>query len=427
MSKKSKFISTKGMHDILPENQPFWQHIIKNFEDIVYFCGYERIDTPIIEPMDLFTRAVGETSDIVSKEFFVLKKISKHDQELVLRPEFTAPVARAYIEHGLKTMPKPIKLYAYGPVFRYSRPQSGVLRQFHQLNLEQIGIKSASADAELISVCWQLFSVLGFKNIQLHINTVGSLESRKDINNILVKFFTAKQNNLCEDCRQRLTKNPLRILDCKNKSCQSIIDDAPQIIDHVDPKSKKHFYELLEYLDELSIPYIFNPKLVRGLDYYTNTVFEFILEGASQAIGGGGRYDNLYQLLGAESTPAVGVALGIERLILAMIENKINVKSAALSKPDIYLIQLGASAKKKCFRLLHELRTQKFKVSSSLNNKSISSQLKKANKQQARMAVIIGEKEAIDNTVIIRDMQTGMQDIIDWDKAINEISLRLGL
>jgi histidyl-tRNA synthetase len=295
------------------------------------------------------------------------------------------------------------------------------------LNIEQIGIKSASADAELISACWQLFNNLGLKNIQLHINTVGSIESRKEINNILFKYFGTKRNQLCEDCRQRLNKNPIRIFDCKLKSCQSVIDEAPQIIDHIDSKSKKHFYELLEYLDELAIPYIFNPKLVRGLEYYTNTVFEFIPEDSLQAIGGGGRYDDLYQSLGAESTPAVGIALGVERIIQAMATSKIKIKPTILTKPDIYLIQLGSSAKKKCFRLLYELRSQKFKVSSSLNNKSISSQLKKANKQQARMAVIIGEKEAIDNTVIIRDMQSGMQDVIDSDKAINEISLRLGL
>ena len=425
MAKKVKFVSPKGMHDILPDNQLYWQPIIKCFEDIAYFCGYNRIDTPIVEPMDLFTQTVGESSDIVSKEFFILKKQSKKDQQYVLRPEFTAPIARAYIEHGLKTLPKPIRLYTHGPVFRYSRPQSGVLRQFHQLNLEQIGVKSASADAELISMCWQLFNNLQLKNINLHINTIGSIESRKDINALLTKYFTPRRPKLCEDCCARLKKNPLRIFDCKQKSCQSVIDEAPQIIDHIDSKSKKHFYELLEYLDELQIPYILNPKLVRGLDYYTNTVFEFIAEDGTQSLGGGGRYDKLYELIGGESTPAVGIALGIERIILKLIENRIVLQPKTIEKPEIFLIQLGNSAKRKCFKLLHELRNQKFKVSSSLSNKSITAQLKKANKQQARMAVIIGEKEAIEHTVIIRDMQTGTQDIIDWDHAIEEISKRL--
>ncbi len=427
MANKSRFSSPKGMHDILPENQCHWQYITKNFEEIAYFSGYQRIDTPMVESIDLFTRSIGDTSDIVSKEFFVLEQKSKSGEKFVLRPEFTASVVRSYIQHGLKTMPKPVKLYTSGPVFRYCRPQSGRLRQFHQLNLEQIGIKSPSADAELISMCWQLFSKLGLKNINLHINTIGGMESRQEITAVLVKYFTPRRSSLCSDCQKRLKKNPLRLYDCKQSKCLKIIEEAPQVIDYIDAKSKKHFYELIEYLDELSIPYILDPKLVRGLDYYTNTVFEFIPEDGSVSLGGGGRYDELFSTMGADPTAAVGVALGIERIILKLIEQKIKIKPLAPVQPDIYLIQLGSSAKKKCFKLLYELRSQNFKVSSSLSKKSISGQLRKANKLKARIAIIIGQKEAIDNTVIIRDMFTGTQDTIDWDRAVSEISKRLVL
>ena len=425
MVKRTKIQSAKGMHDILPNNQLYWQHVIKLFEEIASFSGYQKIDTPIVEPQELFSRTIGETSDIVNKEMFAIEKHKDSKDKLVLRPEFTAGIVRAFIQHGLKTLPKPVKLYTYGPLFRYEKPQAGRVRQHHQLNLEQIGTSSASSDAELISVAWELFNKLGInENIQLQINNIGNLESRKNISSLLVDYFSTKKNQLCDDCRLRLQKNPLRLLDCKNKSCQKIIENSPQIIDYIDNESKKHFSELLDYLDELEIPYILNPRLVRGLDYYTKTVFEFISLDDNMALGGGGRYDKLVELLGGSDTPAVGMGIGIERLILKLIAS--NYKPEVYTfVPDIFIIQLGNTAKKKCFKLLHEMRIVGLKVASSLNKKSITSQLKIANKNKAKFAVIIGQKEAIDNTAIIRDMKTGVQDIIDWDNVITEIQNRL--
>ncbi|MBU0647706.1 histidine--tRNA ligase [Patescibacteria group bacterium] len=426
MAKKIKFQSPKGMHDIVPASQPYWHHVISTFEEIAIFSGYQKINTSLVESIDLFTHTVGETSDIVSKEMFVLETKKENKSKYVLRPELTAPIARAYIQHGLKTMPKPVKLYTYGPLFRYDRPQAGRLRQHHQLDLEQIGTPSSTADAELISLIWQLFNKLDLTNIELHINTIGNLENRKNLMKLLINYFLPFKNQLCADCRQRLKKNPLRILDCKQKTCQKIIEDSPQLIDHVDKESKKHFSELLDYLDELEIPYTLDPKLVRGLDYYTKTVFEFISIDDGYTLGGGGRYDELIGMLGGEKTPAVGAGIGIERIILKLISQgyKPEIRHTA---PQIFLIQLGATAKKKCFKLLHELRSKGLRVSCSLNKKSISSQLKLANRQKSDLALIIGQKEAIDNTVILRDMRSGVQDIIDWDNTISEISKRLDI
>lgn len=425
MSKKIKVQAPKGMHDILPINQPHWQYLIKTFEEIAFFSGYSRIDTPMVEAEDLFVRTAGETSDIVSKEMYYLEKKKEVSERLVLRPEFTAGIVRAYVQHGLKNLPKPIKLYTHGAVFRYNKPQAGRVRELHQLDLEQIGMQSSSADAEIISLVWQLFSKLGLKDINLHINTIGNMTSRKKLVGLLVDYFTPYKNQLCEDCLQRLKKNPLRILDCKEKNCQKIASDAPQLIDNIDDEAKKHFYELLEYLDELDIPYILNSKLVRGLDYYTKTVFEFISTDDNLTIAAGGRYDDLISMFGEEPTPAIGVGIGMERVVLKMISQNISLPKISIV-PEVFLIQLGNEAKKKCFKLLHELRGAGLKVSSSLNKKSITSQLKTANKMQARFAVIIGQKEAIDNTIIIRDMKTGVQDVIDWDYSVQEIRNRLG-
>lgn len=425
MAKKLKVQSVKGMHDILPINQPYWHHIIKTFEEIAYYSGYQKIDTPLVEDIELFVHTIGETSDIVSKEMFVLEKKADADSKFVLRPEFTASIARAYVQHGLKTMPKPVKLYTYGPVYRYDKPQSGRFRQFYQLNMEQYGSSSPSADAELICIAWDLLNKFGLNHIELHVNTIGSAKIRPHLVDLLKNYFQPKKSQLCEDCRNRLQKNPFRILDCKQKSCQKIIENAPQIIDYIDEESRKHFRELLEYLDELEIPYALDTKLVRGLDYYTKTVFEFINGEDGLTLCGGGRYDELLTIFGEEPTPAVGFGMGIERLIMNMLAKNFKL-SLPESRSDLFLVQLGETAKRRCFKLLHQLRGAGMRVSSSLNKKSIASQLKIANKYNTRFAIIIGQKEAIDNTVIIRDMKTGVQDIIDWEHAVSEIQKRLG-
>lgn len=419
MPKKSKINVIKGIHDSLPENDRKWNMIKNNIEDLVMGCGYERIETSVLETSELYNRFMPSIDGLVK-----IQRHTKKDPEIILRSELFAPTTRSFIQNGLKTLPKPIKLYNLGSVFSYSE-DTGHSQKTH-FNIQQIGIKSASAEAELISACWQFFNNLEIDNIQLHINTLGNSKSKKDLHTVFAKYFYNNRLVLCSSCRSIINKNPLKIFSCSNKNCQSTIENAPQIIDAIDQRSKKHFYELLEYLDELSVPYIFNPKILPDYDFFSGPVFKFVTEDNSMSIAYGGRFDDLHQILGSEVTPSTGISLDLNNIALLIKDKTVRSCQNTNSQPDIYLIQLGSSAKKKCFHLLHELRSKKFHVSSSLSNKSISVQLKKATKQQARMAVIIGQKEAIDNTVIIRDMRTGMQDTIDWDHAIHEITLRLG-
>lgn len=419
---KIRIQKPRGMKDILPEEQKYWQFISDIVDKRCRSFNLDKIETPIIESKELFVRAIGETTDIVEKEIYEVRRASEREidkeddkDQLVLRPEYTAGVVRAYLEQGMQSWPQPVKLYSLGPLFRYDRPQKGRYRQFWQFNLEVLGDANPLTDALLILLIWQIFQDLELKkDIIVAINSIGCKSCRPKIKKKIVDYYKKYREALCLNCQRRLEINPLRLLDCKENKCQKIATGSPQIIDNLCVDCKKHFMQVLEYLDELSIPYDLNPRLVRGLDYYTRTTFEIrdIKDKERQfSLGGGGRYDNLVELYGGKSTPAIGFAAGMERIIDKIKELKI--KAPELEGADVYLVQIGDKAKKKALPLISELGEKGVKVSCALGKESLKAQLKNANKMQAKFALIIGQREALDKTVIIRNMEEASQETID--------------
>ena len=328
----------RGMKDILPESQKYWNYVRKIVEELAEDYTYERIDTPVLEETGLFARSVGENTDIVEKEMFSFE--DKGGTNVSLRPENTAGIVRAYIEHGMLDRPQPVRLFYWGPFFRYDRPQAGRYRQFHQFGFEAIGDDNPIIDAQIIVMCQSLYQTIGLP-VVTQINSVGCKKCRKEYEQLLADYLSSRKKFLCEDCKKRLTKNPLRILDCKEKECKEMLTDAPHIVDHLDEECKEHFVKVLEYLDEADITYQLNPFLVRGLDYYTKTTFEIWpekSEGSQSALGGGGRYDDLAEVLGGRPTPACGFAGGIERLVISMREKEIVIPFK--ETPDVFVAQL---------------------------------------------------------------------------------------
>ncbi len=433
--------AVRGMRDILPQDQKYWQFLEDNFLKTAKSAGFSRISFPIVEKASLFERTIGEETDIIEKEMYSLapktkepsdrgKDKEKEEKEtLVLRPEGTASVARAYIEHGMQTLPQPVQLYYTGPMFRHDRPQKGRQRQFHQLGLEIIGELDPILDAQLISLASRLIKKLKIRDFTVQINSIGCTKCRAKFIKKLQEYYKPILKNLCPDCRKRYSKNPLRLLDCKELACQEYKAGAPQMVDYLDQEDQAHFRQVLEYLDELEVPYELNTYLVRGLDYYTRTVFEIWpkMEEAEDpsrfALGGGGRYDDLISLFGGKPTPAIGFALGAESIIELLKEKEIKVASREI--PDIFVVQLGELAKKKSLKLIEELREESFKVISALGKESIKSQLRLADKLKVPLALILGHKEVLDGTVIIRDMHGGMQETASAENVVDEIKKRL--
>lgn len=325
MTKKLKFQSPSGMHDILPEEYKYFQKVYDVAEKVAGFYGFQKIETPIVEDTELFAKGTGFSTDIVQKQMYNLK--TKGGDLLTLRPEFTPGVARAYIEHGMHNMPQPVKLYSVGPVFRYESPQAGRYRQFHQANFEFLGEKSAVADSQVIQLFYNILKDLKLKNLTVEVNSIGDSQCRPYYKKLLVNYFRSREQSLCLDCRRRLRENPLRVLDCKDEKCQRVKAEAPQIINHLCEECHRHFKQVLEFLEELQLPYHLNPYLVRGLDYYTKTVFEiFDNSQKGKALGtlaAGGRYDTLVKLLGGRDTPALGGSVGVERVVSLMKEKSI--------------------------------------------------------------------------------------------------------
>lgn len=414
----------RGMKDILPEVQDYWNWVEKEAERLAKDYGYDKIETPILEETTLFTRAVGENTDIVEKEMFSF--IDKGGENVSLRPENTTGIARAYTEHGMINLPQPVRLYYWGSFFRYDRPQAGRFREFHQFGFEVLGDSNPIIDTQLIVICSSFFKTLGLP-IVIQINSVGCRNCRKEYEQLLVDYLNPRKKFLCEDCKRRLVKNPLRILDCKKEECRELILDAPQFIDHLDEECKEHFVKVLEYLDGAEIAYNLNPFLVRGLDYYTKTVFEIWPEekttDSQAALGGGGRYDYLVELLGGRPTPACGYAAGIERIITYLKEKEIVLPLQ--EKPDIFVAQLGESAKKKALRLLEDLRQAGFKVASNFSKDGLKNQLSHASKLGVKFSLILGQKEILDKTILIRDMESGSQEVIDFNKILPELKKKL--
>lgn len=428
--KKQKFIPQllKGMKDILPQEQKYWDYVLEKLEKLAKIYGFEKIETPILEETMLFQRSIGLTTDIVEKEMFSF--LDKGKREVSLRPEGTAGVVRAYIEHGMNNLPQPVKLFYFGPMFRYEKPQSGRQREFHQFGLEVFGSTHPIVESQIILLAWNFFQSIKLET-ELQINSLGCLECRKEYQRKILDFFRYRKKILCLTCQKRLTRNPLRIFDCKEKKCQEIITQLPHLVDSLCEPCKTHFIKVLEYLEELEIPYNLNPYLVRGLDYYNRTVFEFWPERinlpqeekARLALAAGGRYDGLVKLLGGKETPAAGMAFGLERIV-----EEIQLQNISLPKekrPQIFLAQIGETAKKKALKIFEQLRQEGFSVKESLAKDSLKSQLELANKFGVKIALILGQEEVVHRTIIIRNMQTGVQEIVDLDKIVTEIKKRL--
>ena len=416
----------RGMKDIISQEQIYWDYIRENAEKIAKDYGFKKIDTPILESTSLFIRSTGKDTDIVEKEMFSF--VDEGGDNISLKPELTPGIARAYIGHGMVNLPQPVKLFSIAPVFRRERPQAGRGRQHHQFNLEIIGDKDYIIEAQLLLIAYKFYSTLGI-DINIKINSIGCMECRPQYKENLVAYLKSKKIKLCPVCKKRITKNPLRVLDCKEEKCQKAIEGAPQIVDWLCSDCKDHFTKVLECADELDIPYEYDPYLVRGLDYYTRTVFEIWptnIEGPvfrQSALGGGGRYDDLMVNLGGRDVPACGMGLGIERAILKLKENKIEIKKK--SEAEVFVAQLGEKARVKALGLFEDLRADGIKVAENFSKGSLRSQLDMANKLGAKATLIIGQKEVLDGTILIRDMNSGIQEEVDFSKIIKEVKKRI--
>lgn len=391
----------RGTQDILPADMMYWHHIEATSRTIFNMYHYEEIRTPIFELSELFERGLGNETDIVSKEMYTF--MDKGNRSLTLRPEGTASIVRAAIQHPQLTKHNQAKLYYCGPMFRYERPQAGRYRQFHQIGVENIGNAHPFTDAEVISLGLHLFDELGLPGLSVSINSVGCPVCRPVIQERLKQFIVNNLQHLCGDCNRRFDQNPLRILDCKNDKCRTYFTGLPDIHKSLCHDCKDHFNSVVEYLDSLGVPFEIDPKLVRGLDYYTKTTFEIVSDklGAQNAICGGGRYDNLIKKMGGKSTPAVGFAFGVERAVMVLKEF-----SEIINRQDplIFVAPIGFNQQTRCFRLMNELRRAGLKCEMDYSKEDLKSQLKTADKMEARFCLIFGEEEAEKNEIILKDL-----------------------
>ena len=414
------FQSPKGMHDILPNEQPFFLKIRQVGEKIADVYNFSKIDTPILEQKAIFEKTVGESTEIVEKQMFVIK--GRQDKELVLRPEGTAPIMRSYLQHNIGPFSQPLRLFYEGPMFRHEQPQAGRFRQFHQLGFEIIGADDPIYDAQIILLSTNLLEELKFKKTNIQINSIGCPTCRQGYKKKLINYYRDKQSDICADCRKRLTINPLRVFDCKNERCEELKKGAPIILDNLCHPCNNHFKSVLEYLDEISLPYALNSSLVRGLDYYNRTVFEVFSDEFNFALGGGGRYDYLSQILGGPKVPSVGVSFGVERFVEVMKAK--NLEGVSVKNPKVFLIRLGNQAKRKSIKILKALYNAGIKTAESLEKDSLKAQLKSADKKRADFALILGQREVLEDIIIIRDMKTGAQETVNIEKVVDEIKKR---
>lgn len=413
----------RGTQDILPEDQPYWRYIIERLHRLCQLYGYEQLDTPIFEETALFARGIGEGTDIVDKEMYTFE--DKGGDSLTLRPEFTAAVVRAYLEHGMHVRSQPVKLTSIGPVFRYERPQAGRYRQHTQFNVEAIGEGDPAVDLDIMSIAWHLYEGLGFAGLSFQLNSIGCPKCRPTYIEALVSYYQDHQDEICEDCQRRLVRNPLRLLDCKSDPCQPIIQGAPRSTDHLCDECRAHFETLLGYLDLLERPYSLNHCLVRGLDYYTRTVFEVWAAGigAQNALCGGGRYDGLAEELGGPPTPGVGFASGLERIVITMKEQGIQVP--ALPSPPIFVAYRGRAAKEAGLKLLAELRAAGLGATCVFGDRSLKAQMRQADRQGAVYTLILGERELETDTITVRAMGESEQTSVRREEVVRWLSHRL--
>jgi histidyl-tRNA synthetase len=429
----------KGMHDILPEEHAKRDLFLEKAKNIASYYGFKPIHTPHLEKLDLFTLGLGEATDVVEKQMYGIK--IRGGEKLVLRPEGTAPIVRAYLQHGMHTRPQPVMLYYQGFFFRHEKPQKGRRRELHQFGLEILGEQDAITDAIIVKTCLLILEEMGLKPLQVHVNSIGDKECRKIYQKELTAYYRKNADNVCKDCKRRLKTNPLRLLDCKEEKCIEIKSEAPQIINYLCDECTTHFKDFLEILDASEIPYYLDHYLVRGLDYYSRTVFEVFVEKEKKdskkddqeepkeketeklALAGGGRYDALSNILSNKNIPAVGCAIGIDRII-SLVGEKSSLSPK--EKPfKVFFIQLGSAAKYKSLNILESLRKSRISTSHSLSKDSLKSQLKIASKLRVKYALIFGQKEAMDETIIVRNMETASQETVPLDKLIDYLKKRL--
>lgn len=412
----------KGMHDILPEDQPLWDRVSKYARSTAEFYGFQKIETPIIENADVFLRTLGEGTDVVEKEMFFVKGGGK--DKYVLRPENTAAIARSFLEHGMSHRPQPVKLWYQGPMFRKEQPQARRFREFHQIGFEIFGGNvDAIYDTQVILASLRVLEAAKVKNLVIHINSIGCRICRPHYRKRLLDYYRKHEKELCVDCRRRLKVNPLRLFDCKNESCAPIKAEAPSLLDNICVSCGSHLKLVLEYLDELSLTYTLNPHLVRGLDYYSKTVFEVFADQNPLAIAGGGRYDYLVETMGGRPTPGTGSSIGMERVVEIMRSEP--QAMSKVSRPKVFIVYLGDLAKKKALKLIEEFRKANITVRESFGKDLLKRQMTIADKSEAQLALIIGQKEVFEDSIIVRDLKSGVQETVALDRVIDEVRKRL--
>lgn len=406
----------RGTNDFLPGNVEKWQHLEKVIREICGQYGYGEIRTPIFEHTELFHRGVGDTTDIVEKEMYTFE--DRGERSLTLRPEGTASTVRAFIQHKLYAQPQPTKLFYIGHMFRYDRPQAGRYRQFHQFGIEVFGSNDPAVDAEVIVMAMDFFERLGLTDLEVHINSVGCSKCRLDHRNTLQEHLRSKLAELCNLCQSRFERNPMRVLDCKNPKCQELTVEAPTTTRCLCPECLEHFQVVRKYLDSVGIKYVLNERLVRGLDYYTNTAFEIVARdiGAQSSIGGGGRYNGLIEQCGGQPTPGIGWAMGLERVLLTM--EKQGCKFPEDAPFDVFVATIGDVAKDAAFQLLSKLRKAGLAAEKDYQGRSLKAQMKYADKFKARFTVIIGEDELNRGVVMVRNMADGSQEEVALDRVL---------
>jgi histidyl-tRNA synthetase len=403
----------RGFKDILPGEIEKWQWVEKEARRIFGLFGFLEFRIPILERTELFARSIGETTDIVGKEMYTF--LDRDGDSITLRPEATASIMRAYIEHDLPLKEPVGKYYFIGPMFRHERPQKGRLRQFHQIDAEILGVQDPVADAEILALLMRYLEGLRLENLNLQINSLGCPDCRPAYKKEIQKFLTARKETFCEDCQRRLETNPLRIFDCKKEACQQALVEAPVVLDFLCEGCRNHFGRVKALLNDLKLSYAINPRMVRGLDYYTRTAFEVVAGklGSQNAVAGGGRYDGLAEEIGGPPVPGIGFAIGIERVVLLLDE-----KTKYLRSPGLFLATLGEEAQQKGFFLADELRNAGIGAELDYEGKSLKSQMRRADKLKSHFVLIMGEQEIKQNKVILRNMQTKDQEEIPVDRII---------
>ncbi len=412
--------AVKGTQDILPKDSYKIRAVEQAIAEIAHNYGYCEIRTPVFEYTDLFSRSVGDTTDVVQKEMYTFE--DKGGRSITLRPEGTAGAMRSFLEHGLFNEPMPQKVYYFTSCYRYEKPQAGRLREFHQFGVECFGTQSAAADAEIIALANEIFDFLGIQNLRLELNSIGCPDCRAEYHKELHSYFESKKESLCNTCLGRLERNPMRILDCKSSVCSEIAKDAPKVIDYICDDCKSHFEMVKKHLDSMNIDYIVNPTIVRGLDYYTRTVFEFVSDqiGAQGTVCGGGRYDGLAQELGGSSTPSLGFAMGMERLMLILQAQSIELPTP--NKCDLYIATTGEQSSLVASRIAKDLRSEGLFVTTDIVGRSVKAQMKYANKIDAAFTTVLGEDEIKSGKAKLKNMESGEVQEIEVDKIVDDFS-----